>query len=73
MNVNDFNIALDKMMTHFEELFAFLSKKAISPPNRIETNKKIINGRSYLYSQNDPAKPTFQEFMQKYVIIIKQI
>ena len=54
LNVNDFNIALDKMMTHFEELFAFLSKKAISPPNRIETNKKIINGRSYLYSQNDP-------------------
>ena len=52
--VTEFNTAVDKMMWYFEQLFDVLSKKAISPPNRIETSKKQINGRSYLYTPSDP-------------------
>ena len=54
LNVGEFNTALDRMMTYFEKLFTVLSTKAISPPNSIETSKKMISGRSYLYSPNDP-------------------
>lgn len=69
--VSEFNIALNKMMCYFEELFIVLSKRAISGPNRIESSNALINGRSYLYSISNPFD--FVIGMKKLLINLKAV
>ncbi|EAX94661.1 hypothetical protein TVAG_293910 [Trichomonas vaginalis G3] len=70
-NVPEFNIALSRMMFLFEQLFSVLSKRAISPPHRIDSSKETINLVSYALNLNDPFN--FVLSMKRLLVNLKSV